>query len=212
MEKTLKVDVVNAEESLFSGNAEFVALPGIEGELGILPGHTPLITLIRPGLVRIRKSAQDEEEIFVAGGVLEIQPFHVIVLADVAIRSRISTKRKQKKLGKSKGGCKDCCQQKSNWRRSKPKSVCLPNSSASFRESNTNTCISSLKLRSSHGSFGVFSFLLRLKYQRYTQYMENPVILVSTDGSELSEKGNRDRSQAGKKSQYLCSGHNRRQS
>ena len=62
MEKTLKVDVVNAEESLFSGNAEFVALPGIEGELGILPGHTPLITLIRPGLVRIRKSAQDEEE------------------------------------------------------------------------------------------------------------------------------------------------------
>ena len=49
MEKTLKVDVVNAEESLFSGNAEFVALPGIEGELGILPGHTPLITLIRPG-------------------------------------------------------------------------------------------------------------------------------------------------------------------
>ena len=88
MEKTLKVDVVNAEESLFSGNAEFVALPGIEGELGILPGHTPLITLIRPGLVRIRKSAQDEEEIFVAGGVLEIQPFHVIVLADVAIRSK----------------------------------------------------------------------------------------------------------------------------
>ena len=84
MEKTLKVDVVNAGESLFSGNAEFVALPGIEGELGILPGHTPLITLIRPGLVRIRKSAQDEEEIFVAGGVLEIQPFHVIVLADVA--------------------------------------------------------------------------------------------------------------------------------
>ena len=103
MEKTLKVDVVNAEESLFSGNAEFVALPGIEGELGILPGHTPLITLIRPGLVRIRKSAQDEEEIFVAGGVLEIQPFHVIVLADVAIRSKRS-------YGKSKGGCKDCCQ------------------------------------------------------------------------------------------------------
>ena len=88
MEKALKVDVVNAEESLFSGNAEFVALPGIEGELGILPGHTPLITLIRPGLVRIRKEGEkDEEEIFVAGGVLEVQPFHVIVLADVAIRS-----------------------------------------------------------------------------------------------------------------------------
>lgn len=88
MEKALKVDVVNAEEGLFSGNAEFVALPGIEGELGILPGHTPLITLIRPGLVRIRKEGEkDEEEIFVAGGVLEVQPFHVIVLADVAIRS-----------------------------------------------------------------------------------------------------------------------------
>ena len=88
MEKALKVDVVNAEESLFSGNAEFVALPGIEGELGILPGHTPLITLRRPGLVRIRKEGEkDEEEIFVAGGVLEVQPFHVIVLADVAIRS-----------------------------------------------------------------------------------------------------------------------------
>ena len=59
MEKTLKVDVVNAEESLFSGNAEFVALPGIEGELGILPGHTPLITLIRPGLfvfARVRRT------------------------------------------------------------------------------------------------------------------------------------------------------------
>lgn len=89
MEKNLKVDVVNAEESLFSGDAEFVALPGIEGELGILPGHTPLITLIRPGLVRIKKGSDlKEEEIFVAGGVLEVQPYHVIVLADVAIRSK----------------------------------------------------------------------------------------------------------------------------
>lgn len=88
MEKTLKVDVVNAEESLFSGDAEFVALPGIEGELGILPGHTPLITLIRPGLLKIKKTDGGSEEIFVAGGVLEVQPFHVIVLADVAIRSK----------------------------------------------------------------------------------------------------------------------------
>ena len=107
MEKTLKVDVVNAEESLFSGNAEFVALPGIEGELGILPGHTPLITLIRPGLVRIRKSAQDEEEIFVAGGVLEIQPFHVIVLADVAIRSKDLDEAKAKEaMEKAKAAAK----------------------------------------------------------------------------------------------------------
>ena len=104
MEKTLKVDVVNAEESLFSGNAEFVALPGIEGELGILPGHTPLI---RPGLVRIRKSAQDEEEIFVAGGVLEIQPFHVIVLADVAIRSKDLDEAKAKEaMEKAKAAAK----------------------------------------------------------------------------------------------------------
>lgn len=88
MSKTLKVDVVNAEETLFSGDAEFVALPGMVGELGILPGHTPLITLIRPGLVRIRlEGEKKEEEIFVAGGVLEVQPRHVIVLADVAIRS-----------------------------------------------------------------------------------------------------------------------------
>ncbi len=88
MSKTLKVDVVNAEETLFSGDAEFVALPGMVGELGILPGHTPLITLIRPGLVRIRlEGEKKEEEIFVAGGVLEVQPHHVIVLADVAIRS-----------------------------------------------------------------------------------------------------------------------------
>ena len=100
MEKTLKVDVVNAEESLFSGNAEFVALPGIEGELGILPGHTPLITLIRPG-------AQDEEEIFVAGGVLEIQPFHVIVLADVAIRSKDLDEAKAKEaMEKAKAAAK----------------------------------------------------------------------------------------------------------
>ena len=98
MEKTLKVDVVNAEESLFSGNAEFVALPGIEGELGILPGHTPLITLIRPGLVRIRKSAQDEEE---------IQPFHVIVLADVAIRSKDLDEAKAKEaMEKAKAAAK----------------------------------------------------------------------------------------------------------
>jgi F-type H+-transporting ATPase subunit epsilon len=87
MDQTLKVDVVNAEETLYSGDAEFVALPGIAGELGILPGHTPLITLIKPGLVRIRTQGKQEEEIFVAGGVLEIQPHHVIVLADVAIRS-----------------------------------------------------------------------------------------------------------------------------
>ncbi len=95
MSRKLKVDVVNVEKSLFHGEAEFVALPGIEGELGILPGHTPLITLIRPGLTRIREDKDKKEvQIFIAGGVLEVQPFHVIVLADVAIRSEDLDERK----------------------------------------------------------------------------------------------------------------------
>jgi len=84
---TIHVDVVSAEESIFSGEAEFVALPGESGELGIMPQHTPLITRVRPGAVRIKISNQAEEEfIFVAGGILEVQPRHVTVLADTAIR------------------------------------------------------------------------------------------------------------------------------
>ena len=82
---TIQVDVVSAEEEVFSGLAEFVALPGETGELGILPGHTPLITRIRPGAVRIQNGA-DEELVFVAGGILEVQPNHVTILADTAIR------------------------------------------------------------------------------------------------------------------------------
>lgn len=84
---TIHVDVVSAERSIFSGEAEFVALPGEEGELGIFPRHTPLITRIRPGAVRIRIPNQAEEEfVFVAGGILEVQPNLVTVLADTAIR------------------------------------------------------------------------------------------------------------------------------
>ena len=84
---TLKIDVVSAEELIFSGEAKFVALPGVSGELGILPRHTPLITLIAPGAVRIQRADNDQEElIFVAGGVLEVQPDRVTVLADTAIR------------------------------------------------------------------------------------------------------------------------------
>ena len=84
---TLHVDVVSAEESIFSGEAKFVALPGESGELGILPRHTPLITRIKPGSVRIKLPGQTEEElVFVAGGVLEVQPGVVTVLADTAIR------------------------------------------------------------------------------------------------------------------------------
>lgn len=84
---TLHVDVVSAEESIFSGEAKFVALPGENGELGILPRHTPLITRIRPGAVRIEKAdGTGEEFVFVAGGILEVQPGTVTVLADTAIR------------------------------------------------------------------------------------------------------------------------------
>lgn len=87
MAHTMRVDVVSAEEEIFSGEAEFVALPGEAGELGILPGHTPLISRIRPGAVRIKIAGQAEDEfVFVAGGILEVQPDVVTVLADTAIR------------------------------------------------------------------------------------------------------------------------------
>ncbi|HEY2188963.1 MAG TPA: F0F1 ATP synthase subunit epsilon [Caldimonas sp.] len=86
---TLHVDVVSAEENIFSGEAKFVALPGEVGELGIYPRHTPLITRIKPGAVRIRRADNDEEEfVFVAGGILEVQPGSVTVLADTAIRGK----------------------------------------------------------------------------------------------------------------------------
>ena len=86
---TLQVDVVSAEEQIFSGEAKFVALPGEMGELGIYPRHTPLITRIKPGAVRIVRADNGEEEfVFVAGGILEIQPGSVTVLADTAIRGK----------------------------------------------------------------------------------------------------------------------------
>ncbi|MBB5205755.1 F-type H+-transporting ATPase subunit epsilon [Inhella inkyongensis] len=86
---TIHVDVVSAEESIFSGEAKFVALPGENGELGILPQHTPLITRIKPGAVRIQRADNDQEEfVFVAGGILEVQPHGVTVLADTAIRGK----------------------------------------------------------------------------------------------------------------------------
>ncbi|MBI3347769.1 MAG: F0F1 ATP synthase subunit epsilon [Burkholderiales bacterium] len=85
---TLHVDVVSAEEQIFSGEAKFVALPGEAGELGILPKHTPLITRIKPGAVRIERPDGTEEFVFVAGGILEVQPNRVTVLADTAIRGK----------------------------------------------------------------------------------------------------------------------------
>ena len=83
---TIHVDVVSAEESIFSGEARFVALPGEAGELGIYPRHTPLITRVKPGSVRIEKADGGEEFVFVAGGILEVQPNRVTVLSDTAIR------------------------------------------------------------------------------------------------------------------------------
>jgi F-type H+-transporting ATPase subunit epsilon len=84
---TIHVDVVSAEESIFSGEAEFVVLPGEAGELGIYPRHTPLITRIRPGAVRIVPAGGGEEQlIFVNGGIIEVQPQVITVLADTAIR------------------------------------------------------------------------------------------------------------------------------
>ena len=85
---TIHVDVVSAEESIYSGEARFVALPGEAGELGIYPRHTPLITRIKPGSVRIEKPDGSEEFIFVAGGILEVQPDCVTVLSDTAIRGK----------------------------------------------------------------------------------------------------------------------------
>lgn len=89
MAKTIQVEVVSAEEQIFSGAAEFVALPAELGEIGVLPGHTPLITRIKPGTVRIKLAGEtDQTYVFVAGGILEIQPNMVTVLADTAIRGQ----------------------------------------------------------------------------------------------------------------------------
>jgi len=89
MASTIHVDVVSAEEQIFSGEAEFVVLPGIAGELGIYPRHAPLLTQIKPGAVRIKLPGQAEDElVFVQGGFLEVQPHLVTVLADTAVRAK----------------------------------------------------------------------------------------------------------------------------
>jgi F-type H+-transporting ATPase subunit epsilon len=89
MANTIRVDVVSAEEQIYSGDAEFVVLPGVEGELGIYPRHAPLLTQIKPGAVRIKVPGQAADElVFVQGGFLEVQPARVTVLADTAIRAK----------------------------------------------------------------------------------------------------------------------------
>jgi len=87
MAMTVQLDVVSAEEKIFSGLVESIQVTGSEGELGILPGHIPLLTGIKPGMVRIVKQFGAEHLIYVAGGVLEVQPNGITVLADVAVRA-----------------------------------------------------------------------------------------------------------------------------
>lgn len=87
MANTVHIDVVSAEESIFSGEAEFVVAPAGGGEVGIYPNHAPMITTIKPGALRIKQSAESEETlIFISGGMLEVQPGMITVLADTAIR------------------------------------------------------------------------------------------------------------------------------
>ncbi|ABM05403.1 ATP synthase F1 subcomplex epsilon subunit [Psychromonas ingrahamii 37] len=83
---TTHLDVVSAEESLFSGRVSHLQVSGQEGELGIMPGHTPLLTPIKPGMVKMVKQHGDEEVFYISGGFLEVQPGGVTVLADTAIR------------------------------------------------------------------------------------------------------------------------------
>ncbi len=87
MAKTFHVDIVSAEQAIFSGEAEMVVAPGEAGELGILPEHAPLLTRIKPGTVRIQQGGQDTEVIYVSGGMMEVQPDRVTVLADTSVRA-----------------------------------------------------------------------------------------------------------------------------
>ena len=85
--KTFRLEIVSAERSLFSGEANFVVVPGVDGELGIFPNHTPLLTKIKPGTLKFHAKEESEETLFfVAGGFLEVQPTVVTVLADTVIR------------------------------------------------------------------------------------------------------------------------------
>jgi F-type H+-transporting ATPase subunit epsilon len=84
---TVNLNVVSAEESLFSGSIKSLQITGSEGELGIMPGHAPLLTSLKPGMALITKQDGTEEVIYLSGGMLEVQPNNVIVLADVATRA-----------------------------------------------------------------------------------------------------------------------------
>ena len=86
MAKTIHVDIVSAEQEIFSGEAEMVIAPGEAGELGIMPEHMPMLTRVKPGTLRIQKGGE-EEIIYVSGGMMEVQPDRVTVLADTSVRA-----------------------------------------------------------------------------------------------------------------------------
>ena len=86
MAKTIHVDIVSAEQEIFSGEADRVIAPGEGGELGILPEHMPLLTRVKPGTIRIQKGSE-EEIIYVSGGMMEVQPDRVTILADTSVRA-----------------------------------------------------------------------------------------------------------------------------
>ena len=115
MAKTLHVDIVSAEQAIFSGEASMVIAPGEAGELGILPEHTPLITRIKPGTVRILPAGEGAEEvIYVSGGMMEVQPDIVTVLADTSVRAHdldeakaLEAKRLAEEAISNRGGAMD---------------------------------------------------------------------------------------------------------
>ena len=89
MAATLQVEIVSAEEAIWSGEATLVSASAQMGEVGIAPGHTPLITRIKPGEVRVKTAGdEDELDIYVSGGILEVQPYVVTILADTAVRAQ----------------------------------------------------------------------------------------------------------------------------
>ncbi|MGW8310050.1 MAG: F0F1 ATP synthase subunit epsilon [Thiogranum sp.] len=88
MAMTIHVDIVSAEEAIFSGTANMVFAPAEMGEVGIAPRHTPLLTRLKPGEVRVQVEGHEEQFFYVSGGILEIQPHVVTVLADTALRAK----------------------------------------------------------------------------------------------------------------------------
>ncbi len=111
MTMTIHVDIVSAEEEIFSGLAEMVFAPASQGEVGIAPRHTPLLTRLKPGEVRVKTNDQEELTFVVSGGMLEVQPHLVTVLADTAIRAKdldeaaaLEAKRKAEELMSDKSG------------------------------------------------------------------------------------------------------------